>query len=383
MDENLNEQDKVANKIIGKMDEHDITNYILRKKVEEETKTYLNKLWKIVVVIATILGILLGILGYNQYSSFEQIRKSAEDKEQKIENIEKDINDKAKKLEERNAALEATIIRVKELADAANVDVQDAKNDSRSLIEATRNSANQTYDLITQSTNILSQMYANLNTAQNKLTAAQNKIEEQVAATTQQINNIKERQSSIDTQLTQATDTNEQIKDLAKVFSEQYRTVKGQVQEVRDLESVQKQLSQAKSLEIVMLRTNTSNTVKLRTNTSNTVKMIDFEALKSPVPYSITFYAEQLRRPYHLKVKIEKQSPVKPTNMDCKGVEAGNLYKIDGSPFIFKVDFVYHTIWSRDFISLKVIHEGILSPEDKARLLDCKEPPSIAIIDSK
>jgi hypothetical protein len=354
------DSEALRREILDAVGDENLAKYMLVKRVEEETQTYLNKRWKIVTTIGAIILTLVGVLGYKQFVSFKEIKEQAESNARVVALRAKEIDEKAKELDARNKELEREVSDIARRAEAAKQDAKDAKDDSRKLIDSTRDSANQAYGVITNSVGMLNDMYKNMGESQKKLAETQEQIDQQLHETEGRATKITQDQKLIMTQLKETGELKGSIEKDAAGFAEQYRIVEGQVQEVKDLGSVQKQLSQARTLELVMLRTNHSSNFRL----------IDFDGQKKTREYEVKFYTERLRRPYHITVNVERDSKGNAVSLNCDDINVDEIYRIDGTPFVFKVDFVYHSIWSRDFIALKVIHEGVLP--DKAKVSNCQ-----------
>jgi hypothetical protein len=358
----------IKEEIFDKVNKDDLTKYVLRRQIEQEASAYINRWWKIITTIAAVVLALIGIVGYQQFTSFNSIKENAQKKAEEVDAKSKEVDAKAKEIEEKRSKLELEFGRVSELATMAKEDAHQALEDSRQLIETTQQSSRQAYDVIAQSVGSLNQMYNNMNATQRQLATTQGQLNTQLQESKNNLSELKKTQERIARSLESTEDTAWWIQLLADGFQGEYDKVKEQAQEVRNLGSVQRQISQARTLELVMLRT----------NKSSNIRMVDFEDLKRTKDYDIKFQTERLRRPYHITIDVTEGKDGVPVHLDCHNIDVANIYRIDGTPFVFKVDFVYHTILSRDFISLKVVHESNLSPFDKSRIRSCTPNGSVA-----
>jgi len=328
--------------------EHHYFQRLVQDAVEARTQAYLSKWWKRVTVTASAVLLVLGALGVKEYTSF---------------------GDKIKEATERGEKAKDLVEQATTLVNSARGDVANANgliSAGQKYVDSSQRMSDKVGDMAQQSSVIASSLLGSLGTRQEELKQEQEKLTEMLGSSTTQFdalkakvdsvnklkgeiieiqNQINGQKKQVDENLGKVDGERETVAQTIKEVAKTLKEVKGKADGLKKDLDFQKELTKAESSEIVVLRSGPKYATE--------IQLPDFRASNTDQPkvFDLKLVARRIKNDIDIDVTVDKG----PRPLSFRDLEKNQSGEISGTPYMFRVEAIYHAKLAFDFVVIKVL----------------------------
>jgi len=351
--------DEVNSDLVRKVVEHHYFKTLVEQEVQARTSAQVRAAWRRFAAPILLAISIAGWFGYDLVKQMQQVASQASVVREKVKQAE-------------------TLLSAAEALKTANQD----------LLANLRTQVGSSAKLADRSQGFLEKQLSQLATSQDDLASAVEKRQKELEA---QAKKIGEAAASVSGKVAQSL---EQIKNAeqdvaqkAKEVTKDQETISSLRDEVKEQQEIlNKRLGIEQQFDEINAELLTSRQVEyvlLRSRDSRTVTLHYFEAPKTrdraappPKRYDIRFITAGIKDRFDLKVELVsgadkpregKGQPVRKSTWERVRDERGKKYPIEGTPFEFTVEFIYHARLAYDFVVLKITPKPTSDAPEAAR----------------
>ena len=352
--------------LVKKVVEHEYSQRLIKEHSEAKAGAFLKQWWAIIGGVAAFLILGFGYLGYSANEAIKNMRTQLEEKakevdkkkdevDKKKEEIEKTSTELSRNLTEAQAHLRQSESELAKVQSFSQIATSLATN-SRELLTANQDAAKSTSSIIQSSLTGLLDTQKGLQRTQEGLNAKLGEADERLQAIkTQQENTKKNKEEAESAAIKSKTHADTAELQLGKILND-----------AGNLSTINAELTKAKALEMVTLRARDTREVILEN--------IHLPSEKGGTAiierHRIRFRIDGIKDAFNLWSRVCQTTTceTEPEQFFDKLTRYKNAEDprnepraICGTPFVFRVEFIYHAKLAFDFATIKVY------PDEKLR----------------
>jgi uncharacterized protein YoxC len=340
MNMDVTPDESINSDVIRKITEHHYFQTLLKEQVNAQTQAYVSRWWKIIAAIAFVVLTILGFFGVKEFLSFKE----------KVAEIEKE-NERVKGLVgESNNLLKQAQTLGKTATDTVSL--------ADKYVESSRVISQDTGNLAKQTGAFTEQLLNSLGQRESELKKAHSELEQDLRRSNGDIVKIRQEKEAIErlkveiagisdmirTQETTIAGTSSAVKKRGEDVEKSAAEIAKTAESLQKSLDVQQEIAKAKTFEIVVIRQGR--------NQGSTVKLPDFRDVNNkggPRQYTLKFTAVRIKNQTDIDVQVDSGDV-----QNFRNLQKGNSRSLEGAPFYFRVDSIYHAKLAFDFVVLRV-----------------------------